>query len=152
MWLLRVIGHCIVNRFEREKVKGQYSGLLFCEFLKGRDCVSYSFLYPKWNRVGTHRLRYKWMNEPQRSNVSFIRVRIERAEIEKYILKKYYRDRNKDICWLMNCGKEKAESIKTIKLITTTCITLQVSQKIKYNYVHENALWKKKTAFLWNKS
>lgn len=62
------------------------------------------------------------------------------VEIARYTLEKYCRDRNKDICWLMKCGKDRAESIKTVKLINTTCTALQVSVKSKYNYVHENAL------------
>lgn len=46
-------------------------------------------------------------------------IRVRTVEIERYILEKYCRDRNKDIFRLMKCGKDRAESIKIIKLIST---------------------------------
>lgn len=49
----------------------------------------------------------------------WVLVRVGIMTIEKYILEKHRRDRNKGICWLMKCGKERAESIKTVKLINT---------------------------------
>lgn len=70
-------------------------------------------------------------------------IKIGTVEIEQYILEKYCRDRKRGICLLMKCGKDiRGESIKTVKLINTTWTALQVSVRIKYNYVHGNALLK----------
>lgn len=91
----------------------------------------------------------EWMSQKE---VTWALTEVGIVEIKRYILGKYYRDRDKDICWLMKCGKDGPESIRTVKVINTKWNALQVSVKIKYNCVHENALWGKKTTFLWNQS
>ena len=62
------------------------------------------------------------------------------SENRKIHIGKILQRPKKFICWLMKCDKDRAESMKTVKLINTKCTALQGSVRGKYNYVHEHAL------------
>lgn len=72
-------------------------------------------------------------------------IKVGIGKIERYILEKYCR-KKKDIFWLMKCGKDRAESIKTVKLINTKCTTLQVSVK-KETVMFTKMLYEKRLLF-----
>ena len=120
------IWHYVLNGFVLGQVRRACSSLLVCEALKGRGCISCISIFSKVAKfLGKRRHSvtvwgvHEWMSQKK---VIWGLIRVGTMKRERYILEKYCRD--KDICWLMKCDKDRAKSIKTVKLINTKCTAL----------------------------